>query len=342
VLTTQFKAYASALVSDAAPVASSNPDPLMLARETHGVVFAGDNQHVYGGIQSNGRVYRADAKTNTEVTPENVATVLPNFHGPLRTALDGTAAELPDYTVPGAAQQLFDFKKFEDAAKSGHGASYDSLAKFAAAMNLANAENRPLQGMIYVTVDANDFPSSARITSVASSGAVTIPGGIRVDGTLAFHVTHAPSDAYPLSIQTSLSVNAVKLPATFDPEDPQTFASGYPATMPSELDAHTAIGFKLDDDLPAIATDGGALEILRGANVCGIVYAPSFLRIEDPADEPQFFQGGLIAGAGIFAQSGATANGAQVIAFDPSTFDSLRTFDRLGKAPVLTGYLIDK
>src|SRR5439155_16992599 len=113
------------------------------------IVFTGTQQYVFGGIASNGRVYKDDA--STELTSSNVATAMPDFHGTLRPKLLGSADELPDYTSPGASQQLFDFGAFRDAAASGKGTYFTSLSAFATAMNSANAAGKPLEGVIFVT-----------------------------------------------------------------------------------------------------------------------------------------------------------------------------------------------
>ena len=79
---------------------------------------------------------------------------------------------------------------------------------------------RSLQGMIYVVVDAN---SSGSIASIRTSGSGKIPGGIHVNGTLAFHVVNAPSSSYPLSIETPLYVNAVIEGWRIPPLTPQRY-----------------------------------------------------------------------------------------------------------------------
>jgi hypothetical protein len=335
VVKTEFKAYGAALVCDAAPTdPTTGATGLELAQSAQAVVFEGTRQYVFGGLSSNGAVYRG----TTAVTADNVATAMPDFHGKLAANLYDTAMELPDYTAPGNAQQAFDFGTFRSAAQAGKGSYYSSLSSFITAMNLANVAGTPLEGVVFVDVNANTEGSRAKITATG------VPGGINVKGTLCLHVINAPDDDWRVSIETPLNVNKATYASNFDPANASTFTTGYPGTITAAKDPHTYSGFKAGDDLPAVMIDNGALEIMRAANVCGAIYAPSFLRIENTLDEKQFFNGALVAGAGVYVDGGSSSatTGSQTIAFDPFSIDDLATWSRLGKAPILAGYVIDR
>src|SRR5204863_2435189 len=129
---------------------------------------------------------------------------------------------------------------------------------FATAMNAANSQSKPLEGIIFVTVDANVAGTRALLTSSTSGSGTKIPGGINVKGTLAFHLVNAPDDHYRLSIETPLKVNAATLSASFNPSDPSTFKTAYPPVYStSAVDPHGYTGFKKRDDLPAVMADAG-------------------------------------------------------------------------------------
>ena len=164
-----------------------------------------------------------------------------------------------------------------------------------------------------------------------------------------FHFTNAPDRFYKIFIETPLHVNAAPLGPGFDPADAATFATGYPPVITAAKDPRnvdlTAAGFANfgpEDDLPALMFDNGTVDIHHEANVCGVVYGPSFIEIENKHGQRMFFNGVVIGGGGIFLQGSNAAGGPQVFVFDSGAVDSLATFRDRGKSPVISAYAIEQ
>jgi len=85
------------------------------------------------------------------------------------------------------------------------------------------------------------------------------------------------------------------------------------------------------DDLPALMYNIGTLDVHGPANVCGAVYSPSFLEIENKQDgQLQYFKGMLIAGGGIYVENDKSG-GISVISYDAKSVDLLATAGSKGK-----------
>jgi hypothetical protein len=182
-----------------------------------------------------------------------------------------------------------------------------------------------------------------------SSGRYGMADGINIKGTLIFDFLNAPDDYYKVSIDTPININAAPFAANYDPADPSTFTSGYPAVISPAKDPHlvdiTSQGytnFAATDDMPALMFRTGTVSILRDANICGTVYGPSFVEIENLNAREQFFYGTVIGGAGMYIEGSGGTTGNQVFAFDPNAVDELPTFDNRGKTPVISSYAVGK
>jgi hypothetical protein len=331
----QVTVYSGAIISDATQIPGAGSGKgWSIAKQT--VVMDGAKQYVWGGIRSNAGVYLDGSAT--PITAQNAESSLTHFSGELKSELEGTSEEIPDFTNPGSTTQLFDFGRFKAAAAAGAGAVY-TVDQFVAAMNTANAANVPLEGIIYVTVDASH---SANLSNITGSK------GINIKGTLVFHFVNVSDAFYKVVISKALNINAAPLTASFDPMDSSTFSTGYPPTLSAGKDPRSVditgagyTNFGPDDDLPALMFDTGTVDIHGEANVSGVVYGPSFIEIENHNDR-QYFNGALIGGAGIYIAGNTGSGASQVFVHDPAAVDALATFANVGKTPVISAYVVGK
>ena len=336
--------YTAALISDTPnlPVTGKGKQ---FAFDSQAIVFDAPQQFIFGGIRSNGDVF--ETTSDVPLTEALIPYAFGAFNGPYAIELDTTKLEIPDYTSPGSEEQLFDFGRFKAAAVAGGGQVYTSLNQFVTAMNAANAAGRPLEGITYVQVDCALEGNNAKVFD--SNGQLGISQGINIKGTLVFDFVNAPDDYYKVSMGTPLNINAAEYADDFDPATPSTFRTGYPPVLSADKDPRlvdiTSAGyqnFTATDDLPALMFRTGTVSILRDANVCGMVYGPSFVEIENANARNQYFNGTIVGGAGMFIQGSGGTGGYQVFAFDMNAVDELSTFNNKGKAPVLTSYAVGK
>ncbi len=326
--------YSGAIVDDGTQVAGTGSGKAW-AISNGPVVMDGVNQYVWGGMRANGGVYLNGS--TTPITSSNVGTSLTHFSGSLDTNLSGTSNEIPKFTDPGSAQQLFDFGRFQAAAAAGAGSTYTSLAAFQTAMNAANTAHTHLQGIIYVTVDAS------------KANSLSVSGGINIDGTLVFHFINTTDAFYKIIIDDPININAAPLTSSFSPTDSTTFATGYPPTLPSakqpwnvDITSSGYTNFAAGDDLPALMYDTGTVDIHNAVNISGTVYSPSYMEIENKHALRQYFNGTVIGGAGIYVEGATGTGAAQVFVYDPNVVDSLATFANEAKTPVISAYVVGK
>jgi len=253
----------------------------------------------------------------------------------------GTSHEIPDYTTEGSADQLFDFNRFIAVANNTPGPSqagnnhFTNLLAFITANNAASAQPvGALEGLIVVDVVKND-PGVAKLNT---SG---MPKGINVRGTLVlnFDSSYGPTDK--IVNTASININKADLSGLVA-SDTASYATGYPPvyTEASKDPAYINISpafqnFAPTDDLPALAYNIGILDIHGGANICGVVYTPSFMEIENKQDgQIQYFKGSLIGGGGIYFQN--NNNATSIISYDPAALDRLATEANKGKKVMAT------
>jgi hypothetical protein len=336
------RSFAAALISDTPdlPVTGKGKQ---FAYDSQAIVFDAPQQFIHGGIRSNGRVF--ETSSDVPLTESLLPYAFGSYTGPYYTQLDSTKLEIPDFTSPGSDEQLFDFGRFKAAADAGAGQVYTSLDEFVNAMNSANALGKPLEGITYVQIDCAKEGNNPKVFD--SSGRYGIADGINIKGTLVFDFLNAPDAYYSVPIDTPVNINAATFNADFDPADPSTFVSGYPAVISASKDPRlvdiTAQGyanFAATDDMPALMFRTGTVSILRDANICGTVYGPSFVEIENLNARNQFFYGTIIGGAGMYIEGSGGAGGWQTFAFDLNAVDQLSTFDNRGKAPVISSYAV--
>jgi hypothetical protein len=207
-------------------------------------------------------------------------------------------------------------------------------------MNAANTAGVPLEGIIYLVIDCAAEGSSPKITTSE------IPGGINVKGTLVFDFINPPDKFYKVFGETPLHINAADMTG-FNKADPTTFKTGYPPTITASKDPRgfdlTPYGypsFAVDDDLPALMFQTGTVDIHHDANICGAVYGPSFIEIENKHDNIQYFNGIVVGGGGIYVNGSTNSAAGQVFAFDPTVVDALATAETVVKVPSIKNYLI--
>ncbi len=265
--------------------------------------------------------------------------------GLISEANANTANEIPDYTAEGSSDQLFDFQRFiavADLTPSGPSPSsnnhFTNMAAFRASL-LTNTAANPYQGVI--VVDIRMYNGKAKGKSVLSGDFVDLtasayPNGINVRGTLIFNFAADVEPSDRLIISAALNINAADLSGLIL-ADPATYTTGYPATYsdpaknPMNIDI-TSAGFKnfaAGDDLPALMYNIGNLYIGGNANICGVVYTPSFMEIENREDgQFQYFKGSLIGGGGVYVEN--LKDSGTIVSYDPNALDLLATSGKKG------------
>jgi hypothetical protein len=266
---------------------------------------------VAGGIRANG---------SANVVKANVDS--------LSDQLYGTDDQIPDYTNPGADVQLFDFGRFVACAKAS-GNYFSNLVTFANA-----AATSSFQGVVAV-----DIPYNASTTGF---DAKSIPNGINVKGTLCFRfvadakgqnwgplqkvINDVPMYINPANLSGLVSTNA------------STHASGYPPvyTNPAKnpflmnITNQGYANFVATEDLPALMYNNAILDIHGPVNICGAVYSPSFMEIENKSSgATQYFRGMIIVGGGVYLDSGGSTY--TIVSYDPASVDQLATAGTRGK-----------
>ena len=154
-------------------------------------------------VWANGRV-NYDSWAN--VTPSAVS--MTNYN---------TSLKVPDYTVPGSADQLFDFNRLIAVANKS-GTHFGNLSSF-----WAKAKSGAiLEGVIVVDVNSGT-------RSVGDMTPANYPSGINIHGTLMinFDSSFGPTDKI---INTAdININAANL-SGLNATNPATFTTGYPPT----------------------------------------------------------------------------------------------------------------
>ena len=277
---------------------------------------------VDGGVLANGRVNTSGIQVLAKAGVSNLragqavppALSMSHLH---------TAAELPDYTVNGATDQLFDFNRYL-AVANACGTHYASLADFVA----AGAGGAVLEGVIAVDIVKSD-PTALSTTN--------LPAGINVRGTLLFNFSAEFTAADKLVITAPLYINAANLSGV-SPNNPETYTTGYPPvfTNPARRPANVNISgaghanFAPDDDLPALLYNASAMDLHGDLNICGVVYCPSLIELETKADgQTQYIRGALISGGGVYVENLRAAT--TIVSYDPGTVNALAVSGAKGR-----------
>ena len=306
--------FGAAIISDS-PGSVASGVSKSAAQDGNVVVSGGSKSTTYvnGGVLANGRV-NADnfSYVNTNTVSQR---------------LFGTSSQIPDYTDEGSADQLFDFNRFIAAAKLS-GNYYSNVSSFITAGKAST-----LEGIVVVNVATSD-------TYAGGIGSGDFPSGINVKGTLVFNFSGGWKASDKLVNTATMNINAANLSGMVA-TNPATYTTGYPPTFtnpakdPYQIDIKSSYpqfdNFAPGDDLPALMYNIGILDIHGPVNICGVVYSPSFMEIENKGSgATQYFNGSLIGGGGIYLDNGNKAS-QTVVAFDPNALDKLATSGSKGK-----------
>jgi hypothetical protein len=303
--------YGGAIISDAKGT-TANGISKAVAQAGNVVIDGGakGTTVIEGGILANGNVN------------VGLATV-----DDIQKQLYGTDKEIPDYTAEGSPDQLFDFTRFVLAAK----ASSNYFSNLTAFVNAAKSNT--LEGIIAV-----DIPTKSGLPSLDEK---TLPNGINIRGTLVFNFGPVWEGSDKIVNTATMNINPANL-SGFNGTNPATWGSGYPPTYvnsnkhPANINllAYTTnryANFTHEDDLPALMYSIGILDIHGDANICGVLYTPSFVEIENKQDaQVQYIRGSIIGGAGVLVENGKASK--SVVYYDPKALDKLATSGTKGKS----------
>ena len=250
-----------------------------------------------------------------------------------------TANQVPDYTNPGSANQLFDFNRFIAVANATPGASssannhYTNMATFKTAMN--SLSGGFMEGVVVVDIHKAELSNSIDPTD--------FPKGINIHGTLVFNFASDVSSTDKIINTATMNINPADL-SHLDANDSTTYTSGYPPVYnnpsknPINIDISNVtspsgakfVNFTASDDLPAMMYNIGIFDIHGNVNVSGVLYSPSFFEIENKADgQLQYFKGALIGGGGIYYEN--VHRSTSIISYDSHALDQLATAGNNGK-----------
>jgi hypothetical protein len=309
--------YGAAIISDNPGTTSASTSKNTTAGN---VCLNGDKN---GPLVINGGADGKAVLANGRCNYDTYATVAPSA---ISMTNYSTANQVPDYTDPGSSDQLFDFARFIAVAnKTGN--HYTNLATFITAANLAALSPAgAMEGVVVVDLKKSDPDLSP----------TQFPNGINVRGTLIFNFSSDFSATDKIINTATVNINKADL-SGLNPADPTTYTTGYPPvyTNPAKNPVNVDIGpafqnFTSSDDLPAMMYNIGIFDLHGDVNICGVMYSPSFMEIENKQDDQvQYFNGSLIVGGGIYVEN--LKRSKTVVTYDPRTIDVLATSAGKGK-----------
>jgi len=232
------KKFGSAIISDSPTFVDTGSGGKKQAQNGDVVITnkgcSENHVSVIGGISANGRVLY----DSTEVTSETANNYFNNLADqsitePIASNLWGTEYEIPDYTEPGAPDQLFNFDDFITAADNGSGMHFLTLEAF---IDAARA-GVPLNGIVVIDVNPANFVEAAGGGKKKGGGGVAkltqpklyedagVDGGgkyynipsIDVTGTLLFNIsptymvegtTYETPPLFKIFLETPININA--------------------------------------------------------------------------------------------------------------------------------------
>jgi hypothetical protein len=211
----------------------------------------------------------------------------------------GKTTEIPDVTRQGTSNTLFDINRLI-AAADVMGTHYTNSATF-----MTNMATGVIQeGVIVVDFVYQAYP-------YPSFDQTNLPFGINVRGTLIFNFI-GPWDPVDKFIHSSaVNINAADL-SHLVTNNPATYTTAYP---PSYIDPNknpinidiTSKGFAnftSEDEFPALIYNNTTLDLHGPVNICGAIYSPGYVEIENrPDPKLQYVRGPIIAGAGVYLEN---------------------------------------
>jgi hypothetical protein len=239
----------------------------------------------------------------------------------------GSGNQVPDYTSQGTANSLFDFNRFIAVADASNN-HYTNVADFITAAQLGTV----LEGVVVV-----DIPYSQK--SSANFSLANLPLGINIRGTLFVNFTGVGWTPTDKIISTAaININPANLTGVVA-SNPSTYTTGYPPTYTNpaknpinvDISSKGFANFMPGDDLPAYMSSIGELDMHGPLNICGVVYTPSYMEVENKANnQTQYIRGSVIVGDGIYCEN--TSSGAKsIISYDPAALNFLATQNTKGK-----------
>jgi hypothetical protein len=244
----------------------------------------------------------------------------------------GSANQVPDYTAQGTANSLFDFGRFIAAANAGAGYHFTNFLSF---MNAVKS-NSVLEGIIVVDTSKSDG-------NVGNLTAQNLPNGINIHGTLLFNfVGSGWTVTSSFVVNAAININAANLSGLV-PGTSSTYATGFPPTYidssknPINVNiSPTYPNFQAGDDLPALLYSIGEVDMHGPLNICGAVYTPSYIEIENMNDsQTQYIRGVVIMGNGIYFEN-THNNSTSIISYDQNAIQNLTTSNNVGKSVFVT------
>ena len=102
------------------------------------------------------------------------------------------------------------------------------------------------------------------------------------------------------------------------------------------------VNFDPLEDLPAVMFTNGIVDSHHAINICGLVYGPSFVEIENHEGAIQYVNGAIFGGGGIFLKAHDGGLGVIAIRQDPNTMDKLAVMNSKGKGLIRIGFAIER
>jgi hypothetical protein len=237
-----------------------------------------------------------------------------------------TANEIPDYTAQGTSNTLYDINRLIAVADhtpngpsplgNNHFTNLDSFVAAVQAFN--NTGAKALEGVVVVDVWAQQNLDMRNI-----------PNGINVRGSLIFNFQGGgwTLNGKKMVVTTAVNINPADLSGLVA-SDPSTYTSGFPAVYANSAKNPANINvapygyqnFTPIDDLPALVSTIGVVDLHGPLNVSGNVYTPSYAEIENKApngtDQTQYIKGSVITGNGFYFEN-TSVGGVSIISSRP-------------------------
>ena len=249
----------------------------------------------------------------------------------------GTINQIPDYTDQGTTNTLFDVPRFIAVADhttnafsptgNNHFTNMDSFITAVQAYN--NTGANAMEGVVVVDVWAQQ-----------NLDMKDIPNGINVRGSLIFNFQGGgwTLNGKKIVVTAAVNVNAADLTGMVA-GDPSTYPSGFPAVYVNPAKNPTNINivpygytnFTAIDDLPALVYTVGVVDLHGPLNICGVMYTPSYMEIENKQpNQTQYIKGCVIMGNGIYYENNSKGS-TSIISYDNNAVDALATLTGAGK-----------
>ena len=91
------------------------------------------------------------------------------------------------------------------------------------------------------------------------------------------------------------------------------------------------------DDLPALVSTRGVLEMLDSLNVSGMMFSAGLVAIDNVHDAMQFIDGAILSGGGVYLANKGE-QGALVVSYNASVLDRLATLSSTMRAPLILAW----